>query len=229
MVTEHLNFKETASKSSVQHNPEKASSSKQPTTSKMIDKSIQVYMTKSFRSKGNQTEIKFVNQMTSPLKPYLHSASTSPFKINLGVSCNPSRPNLSVLRRIRKEEQSDSDTSYTPSLTHPESSPSTKSLQMESASDCSELIEADRKQEALKMLQWLPNARLSPDLLGILALDQAGRRYSKSDVMNFRDGFHATRRTVVLYAAGAQFINSQNSEYYSQPLTTQWKEVNPLK
>ncbi|KAF5271715.1 hypothetical protein FQA39_LY08038 [Lamprigera yunnana] len=102
-VTEHFDFEDIASGSSVQHNLEEA----QYVTSKMIDKSIQVHMTK-----------------TLPLKPQLHSASTSPFKIKHNVNSNPS-----ILT-----EQSDSDISYTLSVTHTESSLSTKSLQMESAS-----------------------------------------------------------------------------------------------
>lgn len=150
MVKEHFDFEEIASGSSVQHNLEEA----QQVTSKMMDKSIQVHMTKTFRSKANQTEVRLVNQITSPLKPHLHSVSTSPLKINHCVNSNPSRSRVSVLRRMFKnEEQSDSDTSYTPSVTHTESSPSTKSLQMESASDCSEMIEDDKKQEDLRILE----------------------------------------------------------------------------
>ncbi|KAF5294209.1 hypothetical protein FQA39_LY13457 [Lamprigera yunnana] len=119
----------------VQHNLEEA----QHVTSKMIDKSIQVHMTKTIRSKGNQIGARLVNQMTSPLKPQLHSASTSLFKIKHNVNSNPS-----ILT-----EQSDSDISYTPSVTHTESSLSTKSLQMESDSDCSEMIEDDKKNERI--------------------------------------------------------------------------------
>ncbi|KAF5282051.1 hypothetical protein FQA39_LY00575 [Lamprigera yunnana] len=130
-VTEHFNFGDIASGSSVQHNIEEA----QHVTSKMVDKSIQVHMTKTFRSKGDQIGVRLVNQMTSPLKPQLHSASTSPFKIKHNVHSNPS-----ILT-----EQSDSDISYTPSVTHTESSLSTKSLQMKSASECSEMIEDDKK------------------------------------------------------------------------------------
>ncbi|KAF5276687.1 hypothetical protein FQA39_LY06491 [Lamprigera yunnana] len=100
-VTEHFDFEDIASGSSVQHNLEEA----QHVTSKMIDKSIQVHMTKTFRSKGNQIGVRLINQMTSSLKPQLHSASTSPFKIKHNVNSNPS-----ILT-----EQSDSDISYTPS------------------------------------------------------------------------------------------------------------------
>ncbi|KAF5304958.1 hypothetical protein FQA39_LY09432 [Lamprigera yunnana] len=138
-VTEHFDFEDIASGSSVQHNLEQA----QHVTSKMIDKSIQVHMTKTFRSKGNQIRVRLVNQMTSSLKPQLHSASTSPFKIKHNVNSNSS-----ILT-----EQSDSDISYTPSVTHTESSLSTKLLQMESASDCSEMIEDDKKREDLRILE----------------------------------------------------------------------------
>ncbi|KAF5289749.1 hypothetical protein FQA39_LY03666 [Lamprigera yunnana] len=125
----------------IQHNLEEA----QHVTSKIIDKSIQVLMTKTFRSKGNQIGVRLVNQMTSPLKPQLHSASTSTFKIKHNVNSNPS-----ILT-----EQSDSDISYTPSVTHTELSLSTKSLQMESAFDCSEMVEDDKKREDLRILEWL--------------------------------------------------------------------------
>ncbi|GBP77502.1 hypothetical protein EVAR_98955_1 [Eumeta japonica] len=37
---------------------------------KMVNKSIQVYITNKFRSKAVQTEINSVDQMTSPLKPF---------------------------------------------------------------------------------------------------------------------------------------------------------------
>ncbi|KAF5284787.1 hypothetical protein FQA39_LY04512 [Lamprigera yunnana] len=85
-VTEHFDFEDIASGSSVQYNLEEA----QHVTSKMIDKSIQVHMTKTFRSKDNQIGVRLINQMTSPLKPQLHSASTSPFKIKHNVNSNPS-------------------------------------------------------------------------------------------------------------------------------------------
>ncbi|KAF5296773.1 hypothetical protein FQA39_LY12291 [Lamprigera yunnana] len=129
-VTEHFDFEDIASGSSVQHNLEEA----QHVTSKMLDKSIQVHMTKTFRSKGNQIGVRLVNKMTTPLKPQLHCASTSPFKIKHNVNSNPS-----ILT-----EQSDSDISYTPSVTHTESSLSTKSLQMKCASGCSEMIKNER-------------------------------------------------------------------------------------
>lgn len=122
---------------------------------KMIDRSIRVYITTPFRSKAVQTQCQSVSKMTSPQKPYLISTATSPFKVQYFAKKNPSSHNVNVMRRIfKKEEQSDSDTSYTPPVAHPGSSPSTKSFQMESDSDASELIEEDKKQEAVKILGY---------------------------------------------------------------------------
>lgn len=90
--------------------------------------------------------------MTSPLKPLLRSISTSPFKIKHGVNSKPSRPskNVSIVKQI---EQSDSDTSYTPSVTHAESSISVKSLEVNSSSDCSEMLQDDKRSEDLIALE----------------------------------------------------------------------------
>ncbi|GBP17857.1 hypothetical protein EVAR_7850_1 [Eumeta japonica] len=91
---------------------------------------------------SSSKKLHLVVQMTSPLKPCLHSVSTSPFKIKHDVNSNPSRPSINVLSKIVKQiEQSDSDTSYTHS---DEQSSSIKSLQMESTSDCSEMLEDDK-------------------------------------------------------------------------------------
>ncbi|GBP08871.1 hypothetical protein EVAR_78267_1 [Eumeta japonica] len=118
---------------------------------RMLDKAIQKHICKSFRSKANQTKVNLVNKMTSPLKPCLHSVSTSPFKIKHDVNSNPSRPSINVLSKIIKQiERSDSDTSYTPS---DEPSSSTKSLQMESTSDCSEMLEDDKRRDDLNALE----------------------------------------------------------------------------
>ena len=93
--------------------------------------------------------------MTSPLKPFHRSVSTSPFKIN---SCMPAKPSTSNLQNLSRklftiQDESDSDVSSTNSMTHRESSTSTASLQMKSTSDCSELIEEDKKQEGSKILE----------------------------------------------------------------------------
>ncbi|GBP95136.1 hypothetical protein EVAR_68999_1 [Eumeta japonica] len=118
---------------------------------RMLDKAIQVHICKTFRSKANQTKVNLVNQMTSPLKPCLHSVSTSPFKIKHDVNSNPSRPSINVLSKIVKQiEQSDSDTSYTHS---DEQSSSIKSLQMESTSDCSEMLDDDKRRDDLNTLE----------------------------------------------------------------------------
>ncbi|XP_060801538.1 uncharacterized protein LOC106142105 [Amyelois transitella] len=148
-VTEHVDEIETGS--SGQHNLEELEQITE--NPKMINKSIQVHLTRPFRSKALQTQCQSVTKMTSPLKPHLISAATSPFKIKHFAKNNPSSHNVNVMRRIfKKEERSDSDTSYTPSVAHPGSSPSTKSFEMESASDCSELLEEDKKQETIKIL-----------------------------------------------------------------------------
>lgn len=113
---------------------------------KTAEKSIQVHMTHKFRSKAIQAEIKLESQMTSPLKLNLQSVSTSPFKVESCVT-KASRKICSI------EDKYDSDISYTPSVSHRESSPSIKSLQMICTSDCSEFIEEDKKQEASKILE----------------------------------------------------------------------------
>lgn len=96
--------------------------------------------------------------MTSPLKPYLRDFSTSPFKIKHVVKSNPSRPSKIISSKIvKKIEHSDSDTSYTPSVALTESSISIKSLQMESTSDCSEMVEDDKRREDLNTLQCTLN------------------------------------------------------------------------
>ncbi|GBO98772.1 hypothetical protein EVAR_254_1 [Eumeta japonica] len=119
---------------------------------KMVNKSIQVYITNKFRSKAVQTEINSVDQMTSPLKPFCRSAFTSPFKIK------STKPSISTIQKCTKkligfQDDSDSDISYTPSVAHSES-PSVTSLKIKSSSDCSELIEDDKKQEASRILAY---------------------------------------------------------------------------
>ncbi|GBP82959.1 hypothetical protein EVAR_90148_1 [Eumeta japonica] len=123
---------------------------------KSADKATQVLITYKYRSKAIQTEVNLVNQMTSPLKPFNQSVSTSPFKIK---SCITAKPSTSMIQKYSRklftiEEESDSDISFAPSSTHRESSPSTISQQMKSTSDCSELIEEDKKQEASKILEY---------------------------------------------------------------------------
>ncbi|XP_048487349.1 uncharacterized protein LOC119692329 isoform X1 [Plutella xylostella] len=146
IVEEPSSSKEIASCSSVQQIVEEVPQ----LLPRMLDKAIQVHICKTFRSKANQTKVNLVNQMTSPLKPYLHSVSTSPFKIKHDVN-NPSRPSINVLSKIVKQkEQSDSDTSYTPS---DEPSSSIKSLHMEFTSDCSEMLEDDKRTEDLNTLE----------------------------------------------------------------------------
>lgn len=122
---------------------------------KMANKSIQVYMPNKFRSKAVQTKINSVDQMTSPLRPFCRSAFTSPFKIK---SDKTARPSTSTLQKCTKkligiQADSDSDISYTPSVAHSES-PSVSCLKIKSSSDCSELIEDDKKQEASRILAY---------------------------------------------------------------------------
>ncbi|XP_050677768.1 uncharacterized protein LOC126974350 [Leptidea sinapis] len=118
---------------------------------KMVNKSIQVYITNKFRSKAVQTEIKSVDQMTSPSKPFCRSAFTSPFKIT------STKPSISTIQKCSKkigfQADSDSDISHTPSVAHSES-PSVTSLKIKWSSDCSELIEDDKKQEASRILAY---------------------------------------------------------------------------
>ncbi|GBP02876.1 hypothetical protein EVAR_102684_1 [Eumeta japonica] len=116
---------------------------------KSADKATQVLITYKYRSKAIQTEVNLVNQMTSPLKPFNQSVSTSPFKIK---SCITAKPSTSMIQKYSRklftiEEESDSDISFAPSSTHRESSPSTISQQMKSTSDCSELIEEDKNKK----------------------------------------------------------------------------------
>ncbi|GBP40402.1 hypothetical protein EVAR_25254_1 [Eumeta japonica] len=116
---------------------------------KSADKATQVLITYKYRSKAIQTEVNLVNQMTSPLKPFNQSVSTSPFKIK---SCITAKPSTSMIQKYSRklftiEEESDSDISFAPSITHRESSPSTISQQMKSTSDCSELIEEDKNKK----------------------------------------------------------------------------------
>ncbi|KAL4708935.1 hypothetical protein ACJJTC_014963 [Scirpophaga incertulas] len=96
IVEEPPSSKEIASCSSVQHIVEEVPQ----LPASMLHKAIQIHICKTFRSKANQTKVHLVNQMTSPLKPYLHSVSTSPFKIKHDVNCNPSRPSINVLSKI---------------------------------------------------------------------------------------------------------------------------------
>lgn len=119
------------------------------------DKSIQAHIFPKFRSKAIQTKINYLNQASSPIKKCsLCSVGTSPFKVEISYNIRPSKCNFEKSsRKLFKEEQSDSDISYTPSITHPESSPSIHSLQVKSSSDCSELIKEDKKQESSIMLE----------------------------------------------------------------------------
>lgn len=120
---------------------------------KMANKSIQVYITNKFRSKAVQTEVNSVDQMTSPLRPFCQSAFTSPFKkIKRSKTAKPSTSALQKCNKklITLQADSDSDISFKPSVAHSES----PSLKMKSSSDCSELIEDDKKQEALRILGY---------------------------------------------------------------------------
>ncbi|KOB68050.1 Uncharacterized protein OBRU01_12991 [Operophtera brumata] len=146
IVTKHLELGETSSGSSVPHGKQENITQEEYKTA---DKLVQVHMTHKFRSKAIQTEIKLVNQMTSPFKPYLQSISTSPFKIaRCSSTTNPSSSNLHHPSRkiLEIEDQSDSDISYPPSVMHRESSPST--------ADSSELMQDDKKQEASQILKY---------------------------------------------------------------------------
>ncbi|XP_041969402.1 uncharacterized protein LOC121726227 isoform X2 [Aricia agestis] len=139
---EEMSYGSTASQASI-------SNISQENAPKTADKSIQVNIKHKFRSKATQTKPNTVNDMTSPLKPFRRSVSTSPFKVKNKITAEPSMSNVQKLLRIK--EESDSDTScYSPSVTQRDSSPSAIFLQMESTSDCRELIEEDKKQ-VLKM------------------------------------------------------------------------------
>ncbi|XP_048000118.1 uncharacterized protein LOC125237175 isoform X1 [Leguminivora glycinivorella] len=122
---------------------------------KTANKSIQVYMTHKFRSKAVQSGVKIVNQMTSPLKQDRQSVSTSPFKITRCTSkIKPTTSNIHISSRkiFVDEAQSDSDISYTPSIMD-EGTSQTISVQTNSTSDCSELLQDDKQKEAALMLQ----------------------------------------------------------------------------
>lgn len=126
------------------------------TNLKSADKSVQVNISYKFRSKAVQTEIRSLNKLTSPMKPDRCSVSTSPFKI---ARCGTNKPGTSGIsiasRRIFTiEDQSDSDISYTPSVTERETSTSAQSLQMRSTSNSSELSEEKRNDEASNMLKY---------------------------------------------------------------------------
>lgn len=120
-----------------------------PEKHKKAHKSIQVYMTHKFKSKAIQTEIKVTNQISSPMKPDLQSVSTSPFKISKITT--HVKPTTSTKKLFATEYKSDSDISYTPFIMKRETSPET-SFQMTSTSDCSELIQDDKKQETSQIL-----------------------------------------------------------------------------
>lgn len=120
------------------------------------DKSIQVNITHKFRSKAVQTKIELVSQVTSPFKPSIQCVSTSPFKTE---NCTVTKPSTSSINKVSRkmfpiEDETDSDISYVPSLTRHESSPATKSREMISTSDCSELIDHDKKEEASTILKY---------------------------------------------------------------------------
>ncbi|KAL4706943.1 hypothetical protein ACJJTC_005212 [Scirpophaga incertulas] len=152
IIKNPLEFEETSFRSSAVHgNTESITQDK----NKTANKSIQVYIIKKFRSKAVQTEVNIINQMTSPLKPDRQSVSTSPFKITRCTSqIKPTTSNIykSSRKIFVSENHSDSDISYTPSITHGESSP-TISVQTKSFSDCSELIQDDKQKESTQMLQ----------------------------------------------------------------------------
>ncbi|KAF9793582.1 hypothetical protein SFRURICE_021599 [Spodoptera frugiperda] len=97
-----------------------------------VEKSVQACITQKFRSKAVQINIKTKDQASSPLKPSI----------------------ISITRTVlNKEEHSDSDISlYTPSVATHSCSSSVQSLQVQSFSDCSELIAEDRRLEVDKTL-----------------------------------------------------------------------------
>ncbi|KAF9798468.1 hypothetical protein SFRURICE_012496 [Spodoptera frugiperda] len=115
-----------------------------------VEKSVQACITQKFR---NQYQNK--RPGISPLKPSIISSSTSPFKAEIIKKTYPSVSNLSKVTRtvLNKEEHSDSDISlYTPSVATHSCSSSVQSLQVQSSSDCSELIAEDRRLEVDKTL-----------------------------------------------------------------------------
>ncbi|KAF9803398.1 hypothetical protein SFRURICE_007244, partial [Spodoptera frugiperda] len=110
-----------------------------------VEKLVQACITQKFRSKAVQINIKTKDQASSPLKPSIISSSTSPFKAEIIKKTYPSVSNLS--------KHSDSDISlYTPSVATHSCSSSVQSLQVQSSSDCSELIAEDRRLEVDKTL-----------------------------------------------------------------------------
>ncbi|XP_035447531.2 uncharacterized protein LOC118274205 [Spodoptera frugiperda] len=120
-----------------------------------VEKSVQACITQKFRSKAVQINIKTKDQASSPLKPSIISSSTSPFKAEIIKKTYPSVSNLNKVTRtvLNKEEHSDSDISlYTPSVATHSCSSSVQSLQVQSSSDCSELIAEDRRLEVDKTL-----------------------------------------------------------------------------
>ncbi|GBP46174.1 hypothetical protein EVAR_24581_1 [Eumeta japonica] len=215
IVKEPSSSKEIASCSSVQQIVEEVPQ----LPPRMLDKAIQVHICKTFRSKANQTKVNLVNQMTSPLKPCLHSVSTSPFKIKHDVNSNPSRPSINVLSKIVKQiEQSDSDTSYTHS---DEQSSSIKSLQMESTSDCSEMLEDDKRRDDLKALECtLKKIKKSPrSYIGIplncyylvnLIQEQTDRGFKHVEVYLRKMGVLLVRPPSVV--SGAKLTKSEAKE-----------------
>lgn len=107
--------------------------------------------------KAVQTQVNFINQMTSSLKLDRQSVSTSPFEITRCTSqVKPTATTANINKCSRKifvsENHSDSDISYTPSITHGESSP-TISVQTKSCSDCSELTQDDKQKDSTQMRQ----------------------------------------------------------------------------
>ncbi|XP_023951319.2 uncharacterized protein LOC112055435 [Bicyclus anynana] len=149
--TQQLETIDISSESSVLHTIE----DEVPTTyPESADKSVQVIMRRKFRSKAVQTEVMSINQFTSPIKPEHKSVSTSPFKI---VHCptHTIKPGISNLYKTSKftiEEQSDiRDSLYTP--TQEEISPSMQFLPIQS-SDCSEVIEEEKKEEASNIIKY---------------------------------------------------------------------------
>lgn len=118
-----------------------------------VNRSVQVFITHTFRSKAVQTNMKTIDRSLSPLKPSIMSSATSPFKTETIKKLCPSVSNLSKVTRniLIEEEHSDRDI-HLPLVATSSSSPSVHSLQVKSSSDSSELIAEDRKLEAGKML-----------------------------------------------------------------------------
>ncbi|XP_047039351.1 uncharacterized protein LOC124644159 [Helicoverpa zea] len=111
---------------------------------KTANKCVQVLLTKKYRSKATQTQKKSVDQAASPPSPFRYSknVSTSPFKVE-HVQPKLSRPSGSGISKklLWEEDNSDSDFSLCKStVTHSESSPSTKST-----SGGSETVKQEKK------------------------------------------------------------------------------------